>query len=821
MKLTKILTLIILTFLAGASGHAQTLSADQQNKLNSLPPAIRAQAIDELRKLGAQSSTSQASKPIEQPEVVTVKEQETDERIEEEFDQATDLTNTEEVSAEKVVKQELKQFGYELFSGSPTTFAPATEIPIPTDYIIGPGDQVRIQLFGKESASYDLYVSREGILQVPELGPLTVAGQSFLELKEEISRRVSDQMIGMQAFVTLGELRSIRVFLLGDVSRPGSYTVSSLSTLTNALFVSGGIRPIGSLRNIQLKRSGQTVATLDLYDLLLKGDTSKDASLKPGDVIFVPPVGKLVGVAGEIRRPAIYELKGGETIDNIINMAGGFTPQAYPSISQIERISDSGLKMLVDTDLTKENVKEALVQNGDTLRIYSTLDRLQNYVRLAGAVERPGDYEWQNGMRISNVIRTINQVHPDADLNYALVVSKNPINGRWSTRSFSLEKLFLGNDNTHNLFLNSEDRIYIFDDTEMERSGLQDIIERLQAQGTSENPQKIVTITGRVRHPSSYPLDDKMQISDLIRAAGGFTEDAYTLEAELLRYQDNGKQLRDSILIPVNLAGLESNPTLDVTLLPFDQLTIKRVPEWTDREEIVISGEVRFPGTYTIERGETLSQIIERAGGITDLAHPESAVFLRESLRRSELANLEKLRERLQGEIATASLQRDEFSADSIDTAESLLKQLESTQAVGRLVINLPEILNYQTDISLKGGDRLVVPQRPQAVTILGSVNYPTSHLYQTGLTQSDYISLSGGLMRNADKKQIYVVRSNGRVEIEQRSRFFPKGSLAIHPGDTIVVPIDVDRMHPLKFWAATTQIFYQIALGAAAIGSF
>lgn len=829
MKLLNPLPLLALLLLATVTAsHGQSLSADQQAELNSLPAPLRAQAMEELRSYQSQQAAENANNPLEQPEVVrksAAQSQKSDQQIEEQFDDANELADEEEKSEAKIVREELQQFGYDLFAGSPSTFAPISEIniPAPVDYIIGPGDQVRIQYFGKEAASYDLYVSRNGILQVPELGPLSVAGQSFNELKATIAQRVSEQMIGVEAFVSLGELRSMRIFMLGEVNQPGAYTVSSLSTMVNALFVSGGIRSIGTLRNIQLKRGGEIVTTLDLYDLLLRGDTSGDAQLQPNDVIFVPPVGTLVGIAGEIRRPAIYEIKEDTSIQSIFETAGGLTPKAYPSISQIERITAGGLKELIDIDLSSSAKRSDLVQNGDIIRIFSALDRVENFIRLQGAVERPGDYAWSAGQRISSIIPNVEQLLPTADLDYALVISRNPITGQTTTRSFSLERLFLEKDSKHDLLLEPKDRVMVFDGTIEERDGLDKIVARIKAQSTSENPQKIVRISGRVRHPGEYPLDRSMNVSDLVRAAGGFTEDAYTLQGELVRYQDNNKEKRDSLLIPISLEGSLSDRAgqNDIALQEFDQLNIKRVPEWTDQETITISGEVRFPGTYVVERGETLSQVIERAGGLTELAHPESAIFIRESLRISEETNLLKLRKRLSSDIAAASIQSDALALDGVETAQSLLNQLENTEAVGRLVINLPDILDGIEDINVIDGDELIIKQRPQAVTIIGSVNYPTSHLYQSNLSHIDYLNLSGGITKKADKKQIYIVRANGQVVTDKRSRFFPKGGTIIEAGDTIVVPIDVDRVAPLKLWTTTSQIFYQIALGAAAINSF
>lgn len=826
------LVLALASLLLACFPHANAvqLTPEQQARLNALPPDLREKAMEELRRFDASQSGRAPSRPLEEPLLVVPRPMEADTSDTSRYGEpakprdAVDADKEDGDAETDDTQQKLRPFGYALFAGAPTTFAPATDIPIPSDYVVGPGDQIRVQFFGKQSANYDLYVSRDGVLQVPELGPISVAGQSFSELKSDIARRVSDQMMGVQAFVSMGELRSIRVFALGDVRRPGSYTVSSLSTLTNALFVSGGIRKIGSLRQVQLKRAGETVAELDLYDLLLRGDTSADARLQPGDVIFVPPAGRLVGVAGEVRRPAIYEMKGGESARDLIEMAGGLTEQAHASLSQIERISASGLKEILDIDLSRNATVEAAMRGGDTIRVRSALDRVENYVSVLGAVERPGDYQWQEGMRVSDILTSTDQLLPDADLNYALVVSKNRADGRLFTRSFSFEDLFAGNQPRQDLALSPEDRVVVFDDTADKRLELDPIIARMRAQGTSGEPQRVVEVTGRVRHPGSYPLDQGMRVSDLVRAAGGFNEDAYTLEAELVRFVDNSKEQRESLLLPVDLKSMRGNPQMDLELQPFDQLLIKQIPAWKEAETIAIRGEVRFPGIYVIERGENLARIVERAGGLTELADPNAAVFLRESLREAEQEQIMKLKSRLREDIATLRLQEGDLTGDSLKTAENLLGQLESVDAAGRLVIDLAQILEdgpYASTLRIRGGDELLVPQQPQAVTIIGSVNYPTSHLHRKGLNRDDYIALSGGTLKTADKRRIYVVRANGQVEAGSHSRFFPKSNLVINPGDTIVVPVDVDRMRPLKYWAEVSQIIYQVAVGVAAVNSF
>lgn len=813
-----------------AFSQAFELTPEERAQLNALPPSLRVQAMERLNQL--ESNRRLASVRPETPEVVIPSQRVLEEDVQQSNLSAFEESETEVSPVErKTDTNDLSPFGYDLFSGTPTTFAPVTEIPVPVDYIIGPGDQVRVQYFGKVTSSYDLYVGRDGLLQIPELGPIAAAGQRFSELKQDIGQRVSEQMIGVQSFVTLGELRSIRVFMLGDVNRPGSYTVSSLSTMTNALFVSGGIQSVGTLRNIQLKRQGETITTLDLYDLLLDGDTSNDARLQPGDVIFVPPIGRQVGVSGEVKRPAIYELGEEDTsIESVIDLAGGFLPTAYKPLSQLERISANGLKEIKDVDLSQQAPMQNLVRDGDLLRIFSNLNRADNIVQLEGLAERPGNYEWSEGMRVRNLIRGYDDVLPEADLQYALVVSRNLSNGRISVRSFSLEQAFANLSSRHNLELRKRDRLLIFDDSgesdadeiSQRRELLDPVIETLQRQATSDNPQKVVAIEGYVRYPGAYPLEEQMTLNDLVRAAGGFSQDAFTLNAELIRFEDNQKRQRETVLLPVQLDG--KGRGLDLPLRSFDQLLIKRIPDWAEEETVELAGEVRFPGTYRIERGETLLNILNRAGGLTDLAYPDAALFLRESLRQLERTQIERLRERIREDINASNLQDDVSAAESIETATELVEQLDSAEAVGRLVINLPAILeedNPSIDVVLKGGDQLIVPQRPQSVTIIGSVNYPTSHFYDPELDRDEYISLSGGLLKRADKNGIYIVRANGRVENLERSRFFPKNSQPIYAGDTIVVPIDVDRMKPLRYWGEVSQIIYQLALGAAAVNSF
>jgi polysaccharide export outer membrane protein len=296
----------------------------------------------------------------------------------------------------------LKPFGYDLFEGVPSTFAPVSDIQVPKDYIVGPGDTFDVLLYGSQSNTYNLTVERDGRVNFPKLGPIMVSGMTFDAARAAIEQQVSQQLIGTRVSVTMGDLRSIRIFVLGEAEKPGTYTVSGLSTMTNALFVSGGVKKIGSLRNIQLKRDGHLISVLDLYSLLLHGDTSGDRQLMPGDVIFIPPIGDTVSVDGAVRRPAIYELKTETTVEQAVELAGGFMPDADRKLGQMERILPSRLRQMHNVDLTSAEGRATELANGDKLRIPAIRPTLENSVKLSGYVYRPGAFEYHAGLRLSD-----------------------------------------------------------------------------------------------------------------------------------------------------------------------------------------------------------------------------------------------------------------------------------------------------------------------------------------------------------------------------------------------------------------------------------
>jgi len=857
-------------------GQELNLTPEQLAQLQALSPADRQALLS-----SASARSAQAAAQSQLTESVEVAPRSIQEDAPSAIERNAQLPQTqnrlEEQAAPRLSNQGLEQFGYELFAGSPTTFAPATDIPVPANHIMGPGDTVILQLYGQQNITHELVITREGMLLFPEIGPIAVAGLNFDELREQINEIVSTQLIGQRAAVTLGSLRSIRIFVLGEAYRPGSYTVSALSTMTNALFVSGGITNVGSLRNVQLRRQGVTVSELDLYDLLLKGDTSADQRLLPDDVLFIPPVGSTVGVAGEVIRPAIYELKSEVTAEEVLALSGGLLPTAFPTASKIERINELGLRTVVDVDLSASEGQHFQVRNGDRIEINPVLDQLENVVLTEGHLQRPGGFQWREGLRVSDVIPSVSILLPNPDLQYALIVRQQQ-----PTRTSIVLKLELGNaianpGSSADIVLQANDRIITFGNTESRQENLEDLLQELNAQASFNNPaavvavqgnvrfpgeypylenmsvgdmlnsaggllensdeeyalivkkknnqgaieiedaigdvlsinsdmsatrsdmllvfeanaprgellvdvvtqlksqsdsierSRVVRISGQVRFPGEYPLYDGMTVEGLLRAAGGFTESALTSEAELTRYFVQGKNGRqvDHLDVDIQSEGVLGQ---NLRLAEFDSLMIKQLPNWNDMETIQISGEVVSPGVYSVSKGESLSSVIRRAGGLTGFADPNASVLLRATLREKERELLEEYEKELQADIAAAALENngEGEQEDILIVGENLLEQVEDAEPLGRLAFDMQGLLNGN-----QGEDVIV---------------------------------------RNGDQLFIVVAYDS--------SRWFFERETALRAGDTIVVPFDIEPVDYLVTWSSVSQILFNLATSVLAINS-
>ncbi len=762
-------------------------------------------------------------------------------------------------------KQQLKPFGYDLFAGEPTSFSPVTEIPIPSEYVVGPGDELVIQLYGKQNDIFRLIVSRNGEIQFPELGPISIANLNFDDARKLLQKRIKNQIIGVESSISLGSLRSMRVFVLGDAYKPGSYEVSSLSTITNALFVSGGIKTIGSLRNIQLKRRGRLVTTLDLYDLLLKGDTSNDFRLLPGDVVFIPSVGARVSVDGEVIRPAIYEIKKNETLKHLLKMVGGLKPTANAKTALLNRINSRHVREALDIDLTNTVDTKIKLMNGDDLLVGEISSFVENTITLSGAVTRSGKYKWTDGIRVSDVIHNLNHdLLNDAELGYSIIVREVNQKHDIIIIEFSLEQMINNKQNSKlNPFLKESDELIVFSYKEPvldEEENIEDrkvsskekfeqqlqekieakelseevidnsrltllkpIIEKLKRQSRPGKPTKLVYLNGEVKFPGQYPLSENATIKSIIQAGGGLTESAFSLTAEITRTRMSADEVVTVKHSPVDLSAVLQSITKDnLDLKSKDTVTIRIKPEWNETSRVEIKGEVKFPGTYVIERGETLSDLLLRAGGTTQLAYPNGAVFMREELREREQQLLDEMEERLKTELVAQSIGGESLGKGSQANSVKLLDEIQTTRALGRLVIDLPAILNDSSkyDLTLKDGDELVIPANAQTVTVIGQVQHATSHIFNQKLNVDEYIKISGGYTVQADDNRVYVIKANGSVMIPSGNNWFSAADSKLEAGDTIVVPLDTAYIQPLTLWSTVTQILYQTAIGIAAIGS-
>jgi polysaccharide biosynthesis/export protein len=726
--------------------------------------------------------------------------------------------------------QALKPFGYDLFDRAPSSFAPVTNVPVPADYVVGSGDELNVQLYGSQNRNLVLVVGRDGRINFPELGPISVGGQRFSAAKASIEARVERQMVGVRASVSMGDTRSIRVFVLGEAKRPGSYTISGLGSITSALFAAGGVKPIGSLRNIQLKRQGQVVRNLDLYDMLIRGDTTDDAKVLPGDVVFIPPIGPTVTVDGEVQRPAIYEVKGEKSVAEVISLAGGLTPEADSARASLTRIDENRKRVVLQADVAGSAVSAQPLRNGDLIRVSRLRPTLDAGVLVHGHVHAPAAFAFREGMKLTDVVSSVDELKPNADLHYLLIRRELPPDRRVVALSADLGAALLSPDSPANVPLMPRDQVTVFDlETGRDRV-IKSLVDDIRLQSTSASPTELVRIDGRARVSGEYPLEPGMKVSDLIRAGGGLTDAAYGGTAELTRYRVINGESRRTELIKVDIAAaLRGDPAADINLEPFDSLSIKEVPEWGSLEEVRLDGEVRFPGRYSIKRGETLNSVIARAGGLTEYAFPQGSIFTRADLKKREQKQLDVLATRLQNDLATLALQGAAANQAQAGTAltvgQALLSQVRASEAVGRLVIDLRRTtrspVGSAADIVLRDGDRLLVPKFQQEVTVIGEVQTATSHLFRPELERNEYISLSGGTTRRADRDKIYVVRADGSVVSNESGRWFSQGSVAIQPGDTIVVPLDTERLPALPFWQAVTQIIYNLAISAAAIDSF
>ena len=730
------------------------------------------------------------------------------------------------VNAENPLPQQFKigritQFGYGFFKPEAMSFAALTDIPVGPDYLIGVGDSLVVTVWGSIDGTFELEVNRSGEVTLPKVGTVKVAGESFGQLPALLRSSIARVYKDFHLNVNIGKLRLMKVYVVGQVVEPGDYNVSSLSTLLNALSAAGGPTKNGSLRNIQIKRAGRLVESVDLYDFFLKGDKGKDIRLQPGDTILVPVIGPVAGIAGNVRRPAIYELKGEKTLKELIQLADGINPTGYLQRVQISRVQANDKKVVTDVNLdpkegkSTEELTGAIALNDlDLVKVFPIDSTLRGYVRLNGYVLRPGDYALKPGMRVSSLLDADNLLH-EYYQNAGQITRVFPPDFHPEVIYFNVASALKG-EPSNDLELKEFDKVRIFSRWEME-----------------EMPS--VKVNGEVQRPGAYRLFEGMTVRDLLMYAGNVKLTAYMKNAEITRLKRSGETV-SSYSLNVNLAEALKGGGDNLKLESFDELNVRRIPNWAEETDryVTLSGEVVFPGSYPVHKGERLSSVIERAGGFSDLAYLKGVKFSRELTRQLQQQRMNEALDKAQDDIIklqakisqTSSTPEDAASAKA--TLDALMRSVEilrAKKAEGRMLIHVASLNDLKGsiyDLELQGGDQLTIPRDPGGVNVVGDVYNPNTVVSQKDKDVKYYLEQVGGATGDANQDEIYVVKVDGTVISQKNTASFlfynSFWNKTLDSGDTVIVPREYEKTPWLRDIKDVATIIGNIAVTAGVL---
>lgn len=838
-----------------------------------------------------------------------------------------------------------ERFGLSFFEKTKLSAEDNLGAPVPDKYLLGPDDELLLQSYGVNPIDEELKVARDGTVSIDGIGVVAVAGLSFSEARAVISERIGAANVGANVNVSMGKLRTINVIVAGEAKRPGSYTVPALSSVVDVITLAGGLSDIGALRRIQVKQKDGASFAIDLYKLLLGGDSGVDRPLNNGDVVFIAPYHALAEVAGEVLRPALYEIEPNESIGDLLKMAGGGNAQAYIGAVTLERIDNNYIRSLKNLDLSLQTDAKIPVRNGDILRFGKVSAQLKNKIDVIGAVARPGSYAFTSGMKVTDLLGSVwKDLTINTDLEYALVVSRVGNGNRIVVKQFDLGEAIDNPGGSNNLELQAQDTLYVFsydvpllrkdvdsylferyeqelaaaaqmgelsDDFVVPKSEAPDqqiksmvtksgftslafalikdadskvnsdrrllgesfnfnkindlnqslptshhklvvkllrellidpqrdakalqltaglnrqellygLLQQLKTSSDGVSNHAVVYVSGEVRNPGEYPLAMNASVKQLVAAAGGLLPSAFLENAELTRanISDRGAVQIEHLNVALYDELQQNSQT---KLQSRDQLNVFRFTDWDVEQRVTLAGQVRFPGEYTVRSGETLADILKRAGGLTQNAFPEGAIMIRDQVKAQEVEQMTKLTQQLRRDIAARTLSAESASLSTQD-ALVMLSEIEKVKPVGRLVVDVKAVVegNAADDFVLENGDYLMIPTRKTTVSVVGEVQHPSSHRFKTGLSIDDYLRLAGGSRKRADDERVYIIRADGSVLVPQGSSWFAVSDQEIRPGDTIVVPLDTEFKDNMTLWTQVTQIFYQSAVALAAINSF
>jgi protein involved in polysaccharide export with SLBB domain len=743
----------------------------------------------------------------------------------------------------------VKQYGYSFFYQPPASFLPVQAVPVGPDYVIGPGDTIRVIIWGSVQGEYNLTVDRNGQVEIPKVGVVHVSSMTFKQLRQVMDREFARQYNNFQMSVTLDNLRTIQVYVVGQARFPGSYAVSSLSTLVSALFAAGGPGKSGSLRDIQVRRGGKVITHFDMYDFLLRGDKRRDIRLQSEDVIFIPPIGPMVAIGTpktDIEIGAALKTLARVTLQAEDSQPGYSQgqqsyPQAQQGYSQATKTPELSWKKQEDMRIMEPNKEEPRVGRikppADNWLDQETIDKEKEFEKRYGIslTEAVTKLATSKGLDLGGPVKVqgIYELKNEKNLRELLALA-----GGLGDTAFKGRVQVLRVEGRQSMVLLDEDLGKVISQRESFRLVDGDLVEIF---GVPEMVENKVAIAGAVKNPGEFGFRDNMRVKDLIGYAGGILQQADKSQAEITRVNITTQGPETTRFYFRLFGALNNLPQDNVVLKPNDYLFIRTVPNWDIYKTVQIAGEVKSPGTYSIQKGELLSSVLARTGGFTAGAYLLGGVLIRESTKVLQKQQLNAAIDRLQarvlataGEKATVAIDSEEAkSAESASKQQQMLiTALRKVEPLGRVVIQLddPERLRgTPNDITLQEGDRLIVPLAPGTVNVVGAVFAPTALVYSPYRTVKEYLTMAGGTTEIAEDKEIYVIKANGAAVSRKgfswlkaswdgtKYGYHPGGisSLRLDPGDTIVVPEQLERIPWLKNLKDIASILGGIALTA------
>ena len=732
-----------------------------------------------------------------------------------------DLITTEEDQDNNLSNTSLspiKIFGHSVFINRISTFAPVDNLPVPDNYILGPGDQLIIQFIGTENFQISPTLSREGSIFIDKIGEVVLAGMTYSQSIDLIKQRISSELIGVQSIISMGKIKSINVFISGEVRKPGMYSLSSLTTITQSLYQAGGPTDIGSLRNIQVIRNGNIVNQFDAYDLLIYGNSQNDIRLRSGDVLFIPTIQGTVTISGAVKRSYKFEILEKDTMGDLLEWAGGFSANANPIFTYLSRTKNiGGLPSSKTLDLSQSSNLQILLHANDQINIPEIGDALLKTIHISGEVNRPGPFGWYAGIKLSDIFNDyLYDFNDKADPFFAYIERLNLETFQYEILSFNPLDIFLRSDPNSDLLLKENDNIVILSkEAESRKSQIDATVSLLKLQRFDEYPLQTVTITGAVKYPNTYPIFGNNNLDEVIQAAGGLDDTAFTNAIEISRKSSTDDNLVKSEVSETSLINAQA-----FTLQSRDRIFVRTKFDLTTQDFVTIKGRVQFPGTYPYTEKDRITDLITRAGGLREDAFIKGAILVRESVKRQQDINNKSLANRLKSNYSSA-LQTNEGNANNLNDLLVITNILEELNSDGRVAFDLEDALenDLESNLFLEPGDVLNIPYNISTIAIIGEVNAPNTLTFNPSLKVQDYLTLAGGLTKRANKDEIYIIKANGMIKPLKKSMFgIGLSRPQLSAGDTIVVPVNITYTDNLSLWRNVTQVIYQSMVTLAAI---